>query len=261
MYQWNPQDYSEHSANQEKWAHEVMGRLTLRGDERILDIGSGDGKVTAELVRRVPRGSVVGVDVSPEMVRFAQEKFPARNFPRLLFRQADASALPFRDEFDWAVSFTCLHWVRDHVPVLEGVRRSLKPGGRVFLQFGGKGMENVILEMSEPVMAAPRWSPYFSGFLFPWFFYDAEEYKPWVEKAGLTLRRVELKSYEGVFTEQKLKGWVRSTWVPYTQRLPPSLREAFVSEVVGRCARKHAPDRHGVIRLVFKRLEVEAEKD
>src|ERR1044071_3493163 len=51
---WNPSDYAANSAQQQGWARELIARLKLRGDERILDVGCGDGKVTAE-IRSSPR--------------------------------------------------------------------------------------------------------------------------------------------------------------------------------------------------------------
>ncbi len=56
QYRWNAEEYARNSAGQFQWALELMGKLALAGDEQILDIGCGDGKVTAELARRVPRG-------------------------------------------------------------------------------------------------------------------------------------------------------------------------------------------------------------
>lgn len=55
-YNWNAAEYEEHSSSQQLWAQGMIERLDLSGDERILDIGCGDGKVTAELAVRVPRG-------------------------------------------------------------------------------------------------------------------------------------------------------------------------------------------------------------
>ena len=73
MHQWNARDYHENSSMQRRLALELIDRLTLKGDEHALDIGCGDGKVTAELARRVPLGLVVGIDSSEEMVRFAHD--------------------------------------------------------------------------------------------------------------------------------------------------------------------------------------------
>jgi trans-aconitate 2-methyltransferase len=78
---WNAADYAANSVVQQTWARELIAKLNLRGDEHILDVGCGDGKVTAEIARTVPRGLVTGIDASPEMIAFcAQKTFPPKNF-------------------------------------------------------------------------------------------------------------------------------------------------------------------------------------
>ncbi|HEX2623263.1 MAG TPA: methyltransferase domain-containing protein, partial [Phototrophicaceae bacterium] len=69
--QWNPQDYAKNSGAQLGWARELITKLNLKGDEALLDVGCGDGKITAELARAVPDGFVLGVDSSPDFVAYA----------------------------------------------------------------------------------------------------------------------------------------------------------------------------------------------
>ena len=70
-YDWNPADYRAHSGTQNALAMELVDALRLRGDESILDIGCGDGRVTTELARRVPHGSFLGIDSSDAMIELA----------------------------------------------------------------------------------------------------------------------------------------------------------------------------------------------
>ncbi len=76
MSKWNAEDYHKNSANQQKWALELIAKLVIQGNEIILDIGCGDGKITAEIANHVPNGLVLGIDSSQEMIGFAQTKFP-----------------------------------------------------------------------------------------------------------------------------------------------------------------------------------------
>ena len=92
---WNAADYAANSAVQQTWARELIAQLHLRGDEHILDVGCGDGKVTAEIARAVPRGSVTGVDASPEMIRFARKTFSPGKHPNLEFQVMDARKISF----------------------------------------------------------------------------------------------------------------------------------------------------------------------
>ena len=69
---WDAATYDRVSDPQFGWALEQLSRLPLSGDEVVLDAGCGSGRVTAELVKRVPRGRVYGVDAAPSMVAHAQ---------------------------------------------------------------------------------------------------------------------------------------------------------------------------------------------
>ncbi len=82
---------------------------------------------------------VVGLDSSAEMIDFARQSFPTEALPQLRFEQGDARQLGFVEQCDWVISFACLHWVLDHRSVLTGIRRALRPGGQLLLQFGGRG--------------------------------------------------------------------------------------------------------------------------
>jgi ubiquinone/menaquinone biosynthesis C-methylase UbiE len=71
----------------------IAEELKLRGDETILDVGCGDGKITAELARAVPRGFVLGTDASAEMIAFARKTFSPPKNPNRKFDIADARVI------------------------------------------------------------------------------------------------------------------------------------------------------------------------
>ena len=257
--QWDARDYHRHSSAQQRWAHELLETLALHGRERVLDVGSGDGKVTAEIARRVPRGRVVGVDLSEAMVAFAREHFPPAGHPNLEFRVMDARTLSFDAEFDVVFSNATLHWVDDHSAVLRGIRRALVPGGRCLLQMGGKGnAEGVMQELSE-VCARGRWSRFFEGFVFPYAFLDAATYTALLALAGLNAKRVELipKAMKQPGADG-LAGWLRTTWMPWGERVPDEQRDAFLSEVVAEYLARHPLDSDGFAGVAMMRLQVEA---
>ncbi len=261
MPRWDARDYHRHSAEQQVWARELFGKLSLAGSERILDIGSGDGKVTAELASLVPSGTVLGVDLSPEMVRFARDAFPEERHPNLRFSQADARRLELDGEFDLVFSNATLHWVVDHRPVLAGIARALKPGGRLVAQMAGAGNAAPVVALVQGLCAEPEWREPFEGFSFPYGFHGADEYRAWLSAAGLEAVRVDLfpKDMRQQGSEG-LAGWVRTTWLPYTQRIPEDRQEAFIATLVGRYVAAHPPDTAGLVHVPMVRLEVEALK-
>ncbi len=111
MTEWNAPGYASVAGLQEAMAAEVLSLLDLKGTERVLDLGCGSGKVTAEIAVRVPQGTVVGVDSSADMIAFASSHFGPTVRPNLRFETGDVRRLPFREEFDLVVSFNALHWI------------------------------------------------------------------------------------------------------------------------------------------------------
>ena len=260
MYKWDAEDYRDSSSQQKKWGRELLAKLHLNGDERVLDIGCGDGKLTAELAEQLPRGSAMGIDNSEEMVRLASETYPPDAFPRLSWRVVDARSLDFDGEFDVIFSNAVLHWVKDHQPVLSGIRRSLKPGGRILIQMGGKGNASNIVAVLAEMFGREEWNRYFTDFTLPYGFYGPGEYEEWLKEAGLTPTRVELVPKDMVHEGREgLAGWIRTTWLPFTQRIPEKLREQFIDELVGRYVERFPPDESGLVHVNAVRLEVEAE--
>ena len=97
MTEWDDTNYARRSALQEAMAAQVLALLEFTGRERVLDLGCGDGRITAAIAARLPHGSILGVDSSRDMIRFASAH---ASRPNLKFEVASAAELPFRAEFD-----------------------------------------------------------------------------------------------------------------------------------------------------------------
>jgi trans-aconitate methyltransferase len=260
-YKWDAVGYANHSSAQQQWARELIRKLELEGDETLLDIGCGDGKVTAEIASYLSRGSVLGIDSSEAMIALAQSQYPTDAFPHLGFQRQDARSLPFRDEFTIVFSNATLHWILDHRPVLREIFTSLKRGGKALLQMGGRGNAADVIAVMDKLIEAQEWRGYFDGFSFPYGFYGPDEYREWLCEAGLQARRVELIPKDMIHPGwEGLAGWGRTTWLPYTQRVPEEKREAFVAQLVDTYLEHHPVDGQGLAHVSMMRLEVEAVK-
>jgi len=260
LYKWDPGDYTTQSLNQQQWAQELIQKLALKGNERILDIGCGGGKVTAQIARHVPSGYVVGIDSSEDMVLFAREKFPEVKYPNLTFEHIDARELYFNREFDIVFSNAALHWIVGHLSVLNGIKKSLRLSGKVLLQMGGKGNAASVFEVLDELLKDEKWSRYFKDFSFPYGFYSPEEYKVWLDEADFEIKRIELIPKEMKLKgKEGLSGFIRSTWLPYTLRIPEDLRAEFIDSVTENYLEKHNIDKKGIVHIGMMRLEVEAE--
>jgi trans-aconitate methyltransferase len=259
MYSWDPELYSSSSSAQKNWGLELLGKLCLKGDERILDVGCGDGKLSSEIARSLSEGSVLGIDLSEEMIAFAKEHYPLERFPNLTFMQMDATELRFDSEFDIIFSNAALHWIKNQKPLLKGFWKSLKPGGKLLVQMGGKGNAADVFKIIDSMLEEEKWGSYFRNFVFPYGFYEPEEYEKWLKDAGFSVKSLELISKVMILEgERGLFNWFSSTWHPYIQQIPEESRDVFIAELVTRFVNKYPPDSKGCIHVKMMRLEVEA---
>src|SRR5689334_13838391 len=111
MREWNAEQYHQISNPMFAMAMPVLDRLTLRGDELVLDVGCGTGLVTEQLANRVPAGHVIAIDASANMLVTAREHLRGNHVSVL---RADAAALPFANVADAIFSTATFHWVLDH---------------------------------------------------------------------------------------------------------------------------------------------------
>ena len=258
---WNPKEYYNYSGHQKQWGMELIAKLNLNGDERLLDIGCGDGKVTSEIARRLPQGSVLGLDISQEMVEFAIESYPPELNGNLRFMFGDACRLEFDAEFDIVFSSAALHWVKDHPPVLEGIKKALKPGGLAFLQMGGSGNASDVVGAFGSVMALPHFQMHFQNFEFPYSTHQPSEYADLLEDAGLEAERVEFRPKVMTFEDvADFAGWLRTTWMPFVEQVPEAMRDELLDQVVEVYLQRNPADYRGRVKVMMLRLEVEAIK-
>jgi len=260
-YQWDASDYEKHSKVQQLWAKELITRLNPAKTDDVLDLGCGDGKITAEIAGQLAEGSILGIDSSESMIALAEKKYPSSVHANLRFELMNVTALTFEDQFDCVFSNAALHWVKDHRPVLEGIYSSLRSTGRMMLQMGGKGNAGQLVSVIDHMIDGGKWGRYFTDFEFPYGFFEPGEYSQLLEKAGFVVKRAELipkdMMHDGI---NGLKGWIRTTWLPYIECIPSEEKESFIHEIAERYLLKNPLDSEGKVHLAMMRLEVEAVK-
>lgn len=253
--EWNARDYERQSTLQEVMAEEQLALLTLKGDERILDVGCGDGKVTASIAAKVPEGSVVGVDPSKDMVAYAARRHAT---PKLRFEVADARSLPFKNEFDLAVSFNALHWVPEQGKALKSIRAALKSTGRATLRMVSEGKRTSLEDVIEAARQSPRWASYFVGYVKPYLHLTPEAYRSLAEECGFRVLKLHASDKAWDFkTREGFAAFARATFVEWTRHIPENDWHEFITDVLDRYRTVASESEQDANTFKFYQMEVE----
>ena len=205
------------------------------------------------LLAEATSGKVVGVDKSKTMIALAQ-----KSYENITFYSMDATALSFEDEFDVVFSNAVLHWIRDHKAMGQGLYRALKKEGKILLQFGGYGNAKEILSVMDAFIVK-EYAHYFKGFEFSYSFPHSDVYEALLAKQGF--KNIDVKLIEKDMVHENIeafKGWIRTTWFPYTDVLPENMRESFIDAFVTEYLLVIPLDVEGWVHVDMVRLEVRA---
>ncbi len=177
---WSADSYEAHARFVSDLGAGVLAWLDPKPGERILDLGCGDGALTAKIA--ATGADIVGVDQSADFVARACER-------GLDARAGDAAALDFDSAFHAVFSNAALHWMTEPDKVIAGVARALKPGGRFVGEFGGHGNVAAVATAMRAVGAAMGGDIALAA---PWYFPTAEEYEGRLRAGGLAVEKIVL---------------------------------------------------------------------
>lgn len=215
---WDPERYARNARFVADLGTPVLGLLAPQSGERILDLGCGDGALTAKLAALGCQ--VVGVDSSDAQVAAARKL-------GLDARVIDAQQLPFSCEFDAVFSNAALHWMRRPDAVLAGVHRSLLPGGRFVAEMGGHGC---IASIRNALVEALNRRGVDGESAVPWYFPTVEEYSPRLSHMGFQVTYIALIPRPTPLPGD-VTAWLDTFAESFTSRLPAEARPAYIAEV------------------------------
>lgn len=218
---WDPVAYEKNARFVADLGQPVIDLLAPSPGERVLDLGCGDGALTARLAELGCQ--VVGVDSSAAQLAAAR----ARGVD---VRQMDGQALEFGPEFDAVFSNAALHWMKDAARVLAGVHKALRPRGRFVAECGGAGCVDTI---HSALIEGLQRRGYDGLAASPWYFPTTEDYGAKLVAAGFAVTSIALIPRPTPLPGD-IAGWLETFSESFTRHLPAEERASYLDEVRAR---------------------------
>jgi trans-aconitate 2-methyltransferase len=242
--EWNAAAYERLSGPQLSWGKKVLERVHLRGDETVLDAGCGTGGLTVELISALPRGGVIAVDLSQNMLNKARDRLAAEFRHRVRLVACDLKELPFSNAFDVIFSTAAFHWVLDHDALFRSLRMALHPGGSLIAQCGGGPNLARLRERAKQLASTEPYRQFLGGYQEPWFYSDAPSATERLRRAGFIRVETSTEPALTVLSDaDHYRDFVRNVILHrHLERLPDAaMRDAFVDSLAQQAATDDPP--------------------
>ena len=242
--EWDADAYQRLSSPQVLWGRSVLARLELDGDETAVDAGCGTGRLTSELVERLPEGRAIAIDLSANMIAVAKQLLEPRFPGRVMFAQCDLLNGCVAPVADVVFSTATFHWVLDHPRLFREIHGMLVPGGQLAAQCGGAGNLARAHQRAMAVMKRKRYMRALSAWNDPWEFADAHTTESRLRDAGFTDIETWLESAPTPMPDAETFASFAQTVVlrPYLALLADeTLRATFIEEFTAEFAKDDPP--------------------
>lgn len=230
---WLPERYDATYVPQYQEGMYLLDKIALKGTERVLDVGSGTGRIAREIARRIPGGEVVGIDQSSEMVEYAVREARRSRLSNIRFTIGDLRVMAFDTQFDLVFSNYVLHWLDSRAAALAAIHQATCQGGHIALQIGAKGSFGPDTQAAHRVVERLGLSGNYANYLWPCHYPTQDEYLADLEQSGFT---------EIVIEESERTHWFKTAqegidfhlgggFSSLLTRVPPERRASFLTEL------------------------------
>jgi trans-aconitate 2-methyltransferase len=251
-FNWLAENYRNNSQFQYDHAIRALKTHQFTGNEYVLDVGCGDGKITADIAARAINGKTIGIDSSKTMIEFAQSMFIGDK-ERLSFDVCLAEDLDYDNYFDLITSFSALHWVKDQLSFLSRAKKALKKNGKVVLNFYPK--HPVLWDSINDITSLEKWSSYFDDYQNPHISYSVEKYKELSITAGLSVSSIKESAPVAFFQKKEDMEHFLKSWLPHIDQLECNLRDEFISEITCLVIEKNKALKMKPFGMPFKKID------
>lgn len=256
---WQAEDYHQNSSVQNNAATQLLQCIQLNGSEQILDVGCGDGKITATIAKRVPTGRVIGIDISEEMIKFASSAFPKNHHLNLAFLCQDAQKFNYYAELDLIFSSFALQWVPDPSLFFKCANNSLKPSGYIAATIP-LGISSELEEAINAVISLSEWSIYFKEFSPKWYFVSCDKYKQLLDEHQFIPHQFSIVLQKAIFPSRENFEKYVVQWLSYLNPLPQHLKQTFFKQVINKYLEISPVLKNKKVEFKFSRIDFIAEK-
>ena len=247
---WNPSLYKNNHSFVYNYGKDLLDLLNPEAPEVILDLGCGTGELTYEISKKTP--FVTGIDASEKMLSEAK-----KNYPDIKFLNIDALEMDFHNKFDKIFSNAVFHWILEQEKFLKNIYDSLKPGGKLIFEMGGKNNTAVILHNLQNALIKRGFNKNAKKQIM--FFPSVGEYSALLEKSGFTVRYALYFDRDTVLSGKNgLKNFINMFHNPYFEGIDDELRNEIIQETENNV--KPVLFRDGIWYADYKRLRIIAEK-
>ncbi len=248
---WDSNLYQQSHAFVYQYGEGLLELLLPQSGEKILDLGCGTGELTESIYQQ--GADVLGIDSAAEMIAKAKQLYPA-----IPFEVQDGHHFSYSNAFDAIFSNAALHWMTQPEKVIQNIYQSLKPGGRLVAEFGGKGniqsiqkvLKEQLLQAGYPENAATQ----------VWYFPSTGEYASLLEAAGFTVRLAQWYERETVLqdTKEGIVQWIQMFCGAYLSNIPAARQQEIATATQATLKATHYRDHQWYAD--YRRLRIMATK-
>lgn len=252
--------YVHHSDLQRRWAWAFLASnlQQLKGNERILDIGCGDGKITADVSKFIPHGAIIGIDPSRAMIDWAQKQYCSLEYPNLIFQEGGFLEPHISEPFDIIISNCALQHCSNQSQAFKNLAKLIKADGKLWIMI--PAIDNEAWKQARKIVqSSPKWACYWQN-ISPRKFFSIEECVELLKAANLEPQRIEkIQTIDPFVDKEDFLNFLLGTFTP---AVPLEMASAFYGEIIDEYLRllPDAINLNGVIEARFGRIEIEAKK-